>query len=1130
VLLDGSMDFMHTENQRVLNLVPDSLLTEQSLKSGNWDDPTIWSLGRAPQDGDNVLVSYKTTVTITADEAITAGKDPSGNPIVSRRAVNMLRVDGTLQFDASPAGNDTAGIYHPPLRRLLVDTIVVSPVNFMVTVKNPDGTTTTQPFYNNDDILAMPGDDPSMLHAGTFQMGTMSQPIDPTAKAEVVFADNGPVGNQDFQHPDHEVLANNPDPYELSRGLVAMGSVSIFGSQVTSFEPVAPNLSTGETLLGPTPRTQTTPQQITLSAAPTGWQIGDRLVITGDTASNGAGANQDEQVGLKGLTKNADGTVTITIDQPLKFAHYAPSSATTAADAAKPAVYVADVSRNAVFRSENVGTPAHPGPVADRGHIMFMHTLDVQIEAAGFYGLGRTDKRNPIDDPNPVQDYDNNGNPIPGQVTDDVLDTKNPALKSQGYRVMVPVYDANGNPVPVLGPDGKPLHNPDGSPVYQMQIARSGLDPRGRYAVHFHHDKADMVMMMPGMPMPAMGPATIDDSAVVDSPGWGIVNHSSDVDVTNNVVFNALGAAYVTEAGDEIGSFVGNLAIHAQGSGAGIESRQQFQDFGHQGDGFWFQGGNVTVVNNIATGMRHSGFVFFPVGLEQKGLPKVTIPVADIMDEPWAPMDPKITSVAVGDVPLRKFSGNVAYGDGDGFESWFSLLSIKPTDARRDTLTNFTVFATGGTGIFTPYSNLVTFDHVRVLGNVKSFNPGGTGFARNDVTANVTYNAVDVEGFNTGINAPVNGNNSILGGTFENLNNIYITTAASRDRVVNIDDYKDATGTTVPITFVPVPIDKSPTAKPPPPQFDINLQSNFNPKEHDITTLFNRDVIRLGTVKIHGQQVYYLEQALDFVPFPSATAEKYIPTALLDQTNAQMSSTYGLAIAGIVAPVTAAAGHVDRVHGIVGPAASYPADMYLLSHKYSQFPDATHPSYAPYYLQYKYADPSSATGYTTMKETTPTALLPGWNLISRTIAGATRTLLVYGDNIPPDFVPDAKQGWLINKADFDNNAIWVLTGEITDDSFGQRFFRHNFTLGDTHFFSPLHASTDQLGNPIVVTTFTMTVVDYAGNKTVWSHDLVVTLDAPLQKDLGRKFLPDITPSETIILLIDSDPSIPKKKT
>ena len=64
--------------------------------------------------------------------------------------------------------------------------------------------------------------------------------------------------------------------------------------------------------------------------------------------------------------------------------------------------------------------------------------------------------------------------------------------------------------------------------------------------------------------------------------------------------------------GDEIGSFVGNIAIGSTGSGE-VESAIS-QDFGHQGDGFWFQGPGVTVTNNIAAGNDGNAFIFLRAG------------------------------------------------------------------------------------------------------------------------------------------------------------------------------------------------------------------------------------------------------------------------------------------------------------------------------------------------------------------------------------------------------------------------------------------------------------------------------------------------------------------------------------
>ena len=87
-------------------------------------------------------------------------------------------------------------------------------------------------------------------------------------------------------------------------------------------------------------------------------------------------------------------------------------------------------------------------------------------------------------------------------------------------------------------------------------------------------------MTLPGDDGTGMSMDTISDSAVVDSPGWGFVNHSSNVAISGNVAYNVTGAAYATEAGDETGSFTGNIAIRSQGSGVGIRGmRERLRQF-----------------------------------------------------------------------------------------------------------------------------------------------------------------------------------------------------------------------------------------------------------------------------------------------------------------------------------------------------------------------------------------------------------------------------------------------------------------------------------------------------------------------------------------------------------------------
>jgi hypothetical protein len=1189
-------------------LLPDSSITIESINPApaslgaappvlNWSDPNSWEtvsngvpqmangspVHAVPQTGDNVLITGGTTVMVDGDE--------------SSASIHGIRVDGTLTFSTAPTGG---------VDKLLVNTIIVEP-------------------------------------QGTWQEGTAANPIPANVTAEVSFADNGDINT-------------TWDPGQFSLGMLTHGAVSIYGTEVASFDAALPTSTDGTTKIGPTPSQTPTkstpspaPQTITLdlttfpgpapgsgsvtATVPLGWQVGDRLIITGDTAPNAAGVNQDEQVSIAAINGNV-----ITLAQPLKYAHTAPAG---------QSIYVSDVSRNVVFDSQSISLGDYA--VAHRGHMMFMHSANVHIDAAGFYGLGRTDKRNPIDDPNPVEDVlaeqglaanpsaplpaddyyviaqdpatskylaDANGNPIyatatgpNGQplldinnnpvrkvMTTDVIDSKT------GKRVMVPVMDVNGKPIPLylaadgttqvpipqgqtvptgdtplyqLAADGTTLKDSSGNPVpqYELQLARSGLNPRGRYAVHFHRTGTD----------PGSLVASVNDSAVVDSPGWGIVNHSSDVNVSNNVVFNAVGAAYVTEAGDELGSFNHNIAIHSQGAGGGIEDRKNIGDFGQLGDGFWFQGGNVSVTNNISTGQRHSGFVFFPVGLNQKGLgvtqiafdnlsPQVQNAMLDVSASLQKAVaaehaaqaalppgqllpDDQLVYVPDGNVPLRQFSGNTAYADGDGLETWFSLLNFStanlatiaqdPAASLQTVISNFSVWNVGsGTGIFDPYTNSLAFQNVNVTGALNNTGSWTTGFGRNNVTENLTYTDVNVQGFGIGINVPVNGVNNIFGGTFNNLKSIYISTANDPGRVVNINDngpndpiafpdnlttstWTTTTTTTTNAQGKTVTTKTSGYVYSNPQQYDIYLQSNFNPMLQDITTLFNPDVIRLGTVMVKGQQVYYNEQAANFVPFTTALAaqEPFIPAALVGLTNQQMFTQYGLAIGGVLAPPDATASN-PKVFGLIGSTlASYLPNIQLLSAKYTQF-DALNPSYT---LSYRYNNPGAPgadpkTGNVTVKETTKRQLQPGWNLLQITnpFSGPgqpqNRTLLVYGDIIPPTFMISANDPLVVNRADVNNGSTYYVTGRIIDDSFGSKDFQIGIALNDPKHVLPVYLADGKTVDPNHI-DLTFTIQDNAHNTYQVTIELTVSDTAVLLKDIGRKDLPFITPSSTLLSLV-----------
>jgi hypothetical protein len=368
-------------------------------------------------------------VLISVGTVITIDSDVSVSATDSRVILRTVRADGTLRFD--PHVNT----------KLLVDTIVVE-------------------------------------GSGAFEMGTEADPIDATHRARVIFADRK-IGLSPAEQAAFDTAQFAWDPLQFSHGLLSHGTVSIHGTHVTSFVS-GQKLSN---LAGST--------QFDLGLpVPSDWKVGDRLVISGTTATNAANVNQDEEVQIAGVNGNV-----ITLGTPLKYSHF------------KNASYVADMNRNATFESET------PGIIARRGHVMFLHSDHVEIDSAGFYGLGRTDKRTVIDDVVLSDDPDN-----PGQKTADVLlKDVNPSNPALGHRVLVPVVDANG--ATVIDPaTGQP----------KLQIAKTGLNPRGRYAVHFHRTGTNY----------EDEPATIDNSVVVDTvEDWA--HNKSIVNIDLNVTLTA---------------------------------------------------------------------------------------------------------------------------------------------------------------------------------------------------------------------------------------------------------------------------------------------------------------------------------------------------------------------------------------------------------------------------------------------------------------------------------------------------------------------------------------------------------------------------------------------------------------
>ncbi len=200
---------------------------------------------------------------------------------------------------------------------------------------------------------------------GRLEIGTAANPVRPGVSAEVLIASNGDIDT-------------TWDPTLLSRGLISHGAAEIHGSAKVPFLRVAAAPMAGS-------------QTVQLDGNPDGWRTGDRIVLTG-TKQLGWYWDNDVRAGIYHESQDEERTIaqisgtTITLDRPLAFDHATPRS--------DLAAYVANTSRSVTVSSMGGSSL----PVHQRGHVMFMHSDDVDVRYAAFDDLGRTDKSQPAAD------------------------------------------------------------------------------------------------------------------------------------------------------------------------------------------------------------------------------------------------------------------------------------------------------------------------------------------------------------------------------------------------------------------------------------------------------------------------------------------------------------------------------------------------------------------------------------------------------------------------------------------------------------------------------------------------------------------------------------------------------------
>ncbi len=227
-----------------------------------------------------------------------------------------------------------------------------------------------------------------------------------------------------------------------------------------------------------------------------------------------------------------------------------------------------------------------------------------------------------------------------------------------------------------------------------------GTNARGRYAVHFHRNGKDDL---------GVNPSFIKGCSVINASSWAYVTHDAFVNFDDNVAHNSFGAAFISENGGEIGRFVRNLATSTKGRGF-IKDGANNHDLAISGIGFWFQGANLIVEENVAIGSQSAGFSLFQRTNVDLGAAK-RIYRQNLLDFEAAGGNDYIEA---SESPLTRFWGNVSIANYTGiFNVDNEINGVWPTTSILDDHTDLN--SLGNHAIRIEYYRNFTFRDTTVL-------------------------------------------------------------------------------------------------------------------------------------------------------------------------------------------------------------------------------------------------------------------------------------------------------------------------------------------------------------------------------------------------------------------------------
>jgi hypothetical protein len=514
-----------------------------------------------------------------------------------------------------------------------------------------------------------------------FEMGSEVAPIPANISAKLIidnYLDRGLNQTDTTGFVLNNTNLNNYDPTLVGTGALFMGSVRYHGAIKTHGGTLAVEPSINDTSLS-------------LDFSPSGWNVGDEVVIAGTT---------HDALGDEKRTITAIAGTLITLDAPLSKNHHTPPHSKVDLELK---VHVINTTRNIGIESDTadraptelitytVATDTNEITFEDielyqrRGHVMYMNP-DVDIRFAQFSGLGRTNKRGVVSDP-----------------------------------------EVNENLEIIGGIEGE-----------------QGRNTRARYPMHFHRNRHQ-------------ASSYVEGASIVNGPGWGYVNHSSKVDFFQNVAYNIGGSSFVTESGDELGSFIENISIRNTADTdinrikLRFQARIDLDEFAFGGHGFWYQGIAVISRDNVASGAGREAFVAYPLPLNDTvGIKYADLPYED-KNETFRDYIGSDEDIDIRSTYMLELNRDIAYGSNIGL----MVGEHQIPSGRKSQFDNFLGWSLK-MGVSFNYSNSMGFNNITLIGD--TLNPYGLGTYAHHGTSHIDIIDGHIEGFAIGYQTPRPGN------------------------------------------------------------------------------------------------------------------------------------------------------------------------------------------------------------------------------------------------------------------------------------------------------------------------------------------------------------------------------------